>query len=263
MRTLTLTHPPEQGPDIARLQQLLRVAADGIYGTQTATAVYRRKIELGYEKPDHTAGDLLLAYLTGTKHPTAAMRARAAKNAGKTSAPGSSSTAPNEPLTHEQLVRQNCVAIAHLLLANAARIHYPPGDRRTTSRIHQIATRDDLDHALDQSGGLTLDCSQTVSLIAHVAGANCPDGDYAKNWAADGYTGTLLDGCDKITATQVQRGDFHVYGAGTGHHVAMALEHGPNPLMISHGSDPIRTIRDSDEVGYQPAGGAWLRLPTE
>lgn len=260
MRTLTVTSPPERGPDVTALQVLLGVTpADGVYGIQTATAAYRAKIRLGYAHPDHSAGDELEAYLTGKRKPTAAMRKRGGKQpkVGPTPSP-----APTPPTSHEEIVRAACVSVAQLLLANAARIHYPPNDQRTTGSIHEISSLASLQNILGSAGGLTADCSQTVSLIAHVAGARCPDGEYAKDWAADGYTGTLLAGCEHITAGQVKPGDLHVYGAGTGHHVAMALSAGPNPEMVSHGSDPIRLVRDSDESRYQPAGGAWLRLPT-
>lgn len=249
-----------RGPDAENVQRLLGVIpADGIWGIQSGTAAYRKKVELGYAKPDHTAGDLLVDYLTGKKKPTAAMvkRAKGQPPVGPTPSP-----TPTPPETHEEQVRAAVVSTWHLLVANADRVHYPPGDRRTTSNIHTISTVSQLRAVLASSAGLTADCSQTASMVSHIAGARCPDGEYAANWAADGYTGTLLAGCAHIPASQVQVGDLHVYGGGTGHHVAQCVQRvGRDFLMGSHGSDPPRFILDSVEASYQPAGGAWLRLP--
>jgi hypothetical protein len=264
VRTLTPTHPPEHGPYVEEMQRALTafgfpVQVDGVWGVQSGTAAYRAKVTLGYAKPDHTAGDLLLAYLTGRKKPTAAMVKRAKRQppVGPTPSP-----APAPPATHEETVRGAVVATWHLLVANASKVHYPPGDRRTTSNIHTISSRDELRAILASPGGLTADCSQTASMVAHIAGAKCPDGEYAANWAADGYTGTMLAGSEHISVSQVKVGDFHVYGPGTGHHVAQCLQRaGRDFLMGSHGSDPPRLILDSVEASYQPAGGAWLRLP--
>lgn len=256
-RTLRLTSPLEQGPDVEAMQRLLHVVpADGVYGIQTATAAYRAKVRLGYAKPDHSAGELLVDYLTGKRKPTAAMVKRAGKQPPLPHPP------PRPPANREELIREAIVATWHLLIANATKVHYPPHDIRPTEWIHTIATRTELLEVLASHDGLWADCSQTVSMVSHVAGAKCPDGDYAKDWAADGYTGTLIDGCDKITKAQARIGDLHVYGAGTGHHVAQKLaDVTGDALMGSHGSDPPRLILDSDEARYQPWGGVWLRLP--
>ena len=71
------------GNDVEDMQRWLTRKAylhdkiDGQYGPKTAQAAYRAKYWLGYRKPDHAAGPLLLAYLRGKK-PPAAMRIRAA-----------------------------------------------------------------------------------------------------------------------------------------------------------------------------------------
>lgn len=259
MRTLKLANPPMHGPDVEAIQKLVSVPADGVYGVQTANAVYRAKVKLGYEKPDHSAGDLFVAYMTGRRKPTAAMakRAHSAPKLG----PGSS-TSPASAQTPEQLMRAAVPKIWALLVANASKVHYPAGDRRTTSNIHTISTLADLEQILASPAGLTADCSQTASMVAHIAGAKCPDGEYAANWAADGYTGTMLAGSEHITQSQVQVGDFRVYGGGTGHHVAEVTAVLPNGdfEMGSHGGDPVHFILNSVEQTYQPAGGTWLGL---
>jgi hypothetical protein len=75
MRTLHLVSPHMKGPDVENVQHLLMRhgfytgKVDGDFGPLTAQAVYRAKYRLGYPKPDQVAGDLLCAYLRGTKRP--------------------------------------------------------------------------------------------------------------------------------------------------------------------------------------------------
>jgi len=47
---------------------------DGEYGPLTAQAAYRAKYWLGYQHPDHAAGERLLNYLLEKKQPTPAMK---------------------------------------------------------------------------------------------------------------------------------------------------------------------------------------------
>jgi hypothetical protein len=156
----------------------------------------------------------------------------------------------------ETLVRARALWLMRLLLAESPRVHYPPGDRRTMT-ISSIATRRQLEDALDAR--LTVDCSQAVTLIAHVAGARDPNG---AAYAADGYTGTLLEGCAHIVRAQARCADLRVFGGGTGHHVAMVMAPGGDPLLFSHGTErgPV-AILESAEARLQPPGGTFLRLP--
>jgi hypothetical protein len=144
-----------------------------------------------------------------------------------------------------------------MLLNNTARVHYPLHDVRTRT-IFGIATLAQLENELT-AGRLTIDCSQSVTLIAHVAGARDPN---AGNFKADGFTGTLLHGCQPISLAQARAGDLCVFGPGTGHHVVMVMQPGPDPLHFSHGQekDPI-AIRHSVESRFQPSGARFLRLP--
>lgn len=157
----------------------------------------------------------------------------------------------------EAVVRANAVSLMRMMIAQSARIHYPPHDVRTMT-VHGISTRAQLEAAL-ASNTLTIDCSQSVTLIAHVAGAKDPNGG---TWSSDGYTGTLLSGCEHITRAQAKPGDLRVFGGGTGHHVGMVLRAGPDPLLFSHGqeSGPV-AVSESAEAKVQPPGGTFLRLP--
>lgn len=169
---------------------------------------------------------------------------------------------PTQPLEQsdeigDEAVRARAVFVMRLLLAENPRIHYPPHDRRTMT-IHHIATVEQLRAAI-ANGAFTLDCSQAITLIAHVAGARDPNG---RDFRDDGYTGTLLTACERITREQARAGDLRVFGGGTGHHVCMVLEPGRDPLLFSHGkeNDPT-SLRESVEARFQPPGGTFLRLP--
>lgn len=258
MRQLQLTNPPEHGDDVRALQKLLGLQPTGTYDQACANAVYRRKLLLGYQTPDHSAGDLFVAYVKGAKKPTPAMVKRAAAYRKRIQKPPPRKPKPaDNRVAHEAAVRAATVSLMQLLLAQSGRVHYPVHDVRTRT-IHQIATRAQLEAEL-MAGRLNIDCSQSVTLIAHVAGAKDPNG---ANYAQDGYTGTLLQHCAHIPRAQAKHGDLLVFGGGTGHHVTMIMQPGLDPLLFSHGqeNDPI-AIRQSVEARFQPAGQTYLRLP--
>lgn len=271
MKTLTVTKPFTRGSDVRHLQELLQRRKwlggklDGVYGPATAQAVYHAKLLLGYGKPDQVAGDVLVAYLSGKKKPTAAMRARARRlatvkpKAGETSrTPTSKQTKADRAAAHEAKVRADCVRVMHLLLGSEPRIHYAqirPMATRTIISIPALEGR--LTH------GVTMDCSESSTLIARLAGAKDPNGhDFDQGVHHLAYTGEILDHCAAITRAQLKAGDQVVFGPGTGHHVCTVLEPGPDPLLFSHGQEkgPI-TIRLSVEAQYQPAGVRYRRLP--
>jgi hypothetical protein len=263
MRQLHLTNPPEHGADVRELQQLLGVAVTGTYDTSTANAVYRKKLLLGYSSPDHAAGELLMAYMKGKKKPSATMVKRAAvqrkalaKAASAARPQSKHATVANTAAAREAEVRAAAVSLMHFLFAENRRVHYPPNDVRTMT-IHHISTRAQLDNQLAQN--LSIDCSQAMTLIAHVAGAKDPNGH---GYAEDGFTGTLLHGCQAITRAQARPGDMRIFGRGTGHHVCMVIAPGGDPLLFSHGQEagPLQ-IRESVESKFQPSGGTFLRLP--
>lgn len=58
-----------------------------------------------------------------------------------------------------------------------------------------------------------------------------------QNWKA-GYTGTQLNHGRNVTANDSRKGDLVLYGkpGTTGAHVAIVVRKGPNPLVVSHGS---------------------------
>jgi Putative peptidoglycan binding domain len=89
MRALHLTTPHMKGNDVWSLQTALRRrgflhgSVDGNFGPESAQAVYRAKLRLGYPFPDHTGGELLLKYLQGHKQPGPMMKLLANKRAAQ------------------------------------------------------------------------------------------------------------------------------------------------------------------------------------
>lgn len=78
MKTLALTTPPTKGPEVKKLQSLLKTnpygsfyknKVDGIFGTYTANAIKEAKYALGYptEQIKGFAADPLESYLDGSK----------------------------------------------------------------------------------------------------------------------------------------------------------------------------------------------------
>ncbi len=105
---------------------------------------------------------------------------------------------------------------------------------------------------------LTTDCSGFVTLCYFLAGAADPNG---LAYDGDGWTGTLLRHMTHVV--EARAGDVVVFGAYPGHHCAIVLAPGGDPLLASHGQErgPVE-VRFSTESRYQPAVVTWLSSPT-
>jgi cell wall-associated NlpC family hydrolase len=103
---------------------------------------------------------------------------------------------------------------------------------------------------------LTTDCSGFATLCYFLAGAPDPNG---LGYDGRGWTGTLLEEMENIDRRAVLRGDIVVWGEYPGHHCAIVLEPGDDPLLASHGQErgPIE-ITFSTESRYQPSEVTWL-----
>jgi hypothetical protein len=157
--------------------------------------------------------------------------------------------------------RHRALAVWNLLYQHRDKVHYPPGDQRTEF-IHSVSTLDELEALLTRPQGVTVDCSQVVQLVCHVAGWKSPSGTYA----IDGSTRTMLAGPCRHYSDARGAGlmAIVVFGPGTGHHTAFVIEpdaQGGNPLLGSHGqeSDP-RRIRLHDEQAGQPPPTTFLSV---
>jgi cell wall-associated NlpC family hydrolase len=141
-------------------------------------------------------------------------------------------------------LRDKIVANARWGIANEPQIHYE--QLRPIDGLHE-----------PRKLPLRTDCSGFVTLCYAWAGAPDPNG---LGYSGQGYTGTLLEHMQAIAADAAQPGDLVVWGLPPGHHVALVLEPGPDPLLCSHGQEagPV-AIRFSVESAYQPTPATWLR----
>lgn len=229
-RTLHLTDPPQTGPDVLALQRLLAPyapgPADGRFGPHTAAAVERAKWALGYPSArcNGSAEPKLVAYLEGTPVP-AAYAARA------------------QARSRSAALRQAIASHAEWGIANEPQIHY--AELRPIDALHE-----------PRRLPLTTDCSGFVTLCYAWAGAPDPNG---LDYSGQGWTGSLLSHLKAIAESAVQPADLVVWGAPPGHHVALVLRAGADPLLCSHGQErgPV-AIRFSVESQYQPPPVTWL-----
>jgi len=124
---------------------------------------------------------------------------------------------------------------------------------RNEPRIHYDAVRP---MPLGRELPLTTDCSGFATLCYHLAGAPDPN---ARGYDGYGWTGSLLEAMENVDRRAVLAGDIVVWGAYPGHHCAVVLEPGDDPLLASHGQErgPL-AIRFSEEARYQPPEVTWL-----
>lgn len=235
-RTLHLSNPLEKGPDVSKAQGLLashgympKAGIDGVFGPQTADAARRAKFALGYPDTDvvPTFGALLFKYLAGGPMPADYLRrSEERKKDAHTGA----------------ALRARIVDYCRWGIANEPQIHY------AQTRPYPIVA------GVARKLPLATDCSGFAYIALTSAGVPGVRNDGL------GYTGTLLAEFPPITAAMVQPGDLCVYGRFPGHHVVVAMEHGPDPICCSHGQEkgPF-AIRASEEARYQPSPATWLR----
>jgi hypothetical protein len=155
-----------------------------------------------------------------------------------------------------ELQRHKLGQIMDLLVREKSKVHYA---QIRPMRTHRITSLHLLQQELASPTGITMDCSESITLLCKLAGLNDPNGF---KYDGTGYTGTLLHHLPHYTNPQEARtGALVVFGPHSGDHVCMVRNPGKDPLLFSHGSEngPI-WIRLSDEKKYQHAPTTFLRI---
>jgi hypothetical protein len=239
VRKLGLTNPHVTGPDVKQAQQLLTTnpygnfqpgAIDGEFGPATAAATKEAKWELGFPEKACTTtfGPGIEGLLSGKPLPPSYAARRKQRLQQVTGGAG---------------LRAKIVQLARWGIQNEPQIHYQqlrPVDGMTQPKKLPLYT----------------DCSGFSTLCYKWAGSTVdPNGG---NWTG-AYTGTMLQHCRHIPKSAVRPGDLVVWGAYPGHHVALVLEAGADPLLCSHGQEkgPF-AITFSAESKFQPTPATWL-----
>lgn len=152
--------------------------------------------------------------------------------------------------------RQQLARVMDLLVAERSNVHYA---QRRPMQTHGITSLHLLQQALYAPHGVTMDCSESVTLLCHVCGLDDPNGfDYDGH----GFTGTLLHFLPHYTdARKAKVGALVVFGPGSGDHVCMVRRPGADPTLFSHGSEhgPI-WIKLSSEKQYQRPPTTFLSI---
>jgi hypothetical protein len=238
-RVLHLTNPLMTGDDVKLAQSLLAAnpygsfgpgAPDGEYGPGTAAATKQAKWALGYADAncDTAFGPKLLGILQGDPLPSDFEARREVRK---------------HTVAQHGSIREKIVANARWGIENEPQIHYD-----------QTRPIDGHEHPFKLP--LRTDCSGFVTLCYEWAGGSDPNG---LAFSGLGYTGSLLTACQHIAKGAVQAGDLVIWGPSPGHHAALVLEPGDDPLLASHGQEkgPV-AVRFSVETQYQPGPVTWL-----
>lgn len=125
--------------------------------------------------------------------------------------------------------------VMDLLLEHRNRIHYAEVRPMRTAKIANVWQ---LKQAVAAPGGITMDCSESVTLICRLAGLKDPNGH---GYNGTGFTGTLLDRLPHYSDPGAAKvGALCVFGPSPGIHVGMVHERGADPWLFTHGeeSDP-------------------------
>jgi len=140
--------------------------------------------------------------------------------------------------------RKRAAAVMDYLVNHTGKVHYRQSRPMSTRWIN---TMDELRKAIARSGGITCDCSESVTLICHIAGMNDPNGFKYNGY---GYTGTILNYCKPhyTDPSKANIGALVVCGPGAGDHVMMVRRPGKDPLLFSHGGE------------YDPKFVRWSRI---
>jgi len=128
--------------------------------------------------------------------------------------------------------RQRMGRIMDILVNNEPEVHYKEIRPMPTCSIKSLTS---LEKQLTSKSGITMDCSESVTLICKLAGLEDPNGS---DYNCRGFTGTLLENLPHYSEPRIAKiGALVVFGPGTGEHVCMVRHRGKNPILFSHGQE--------------------------
>jgi hypothetical protein len=139
--------------------------------------------------------------------------------------------------------------IMNLLVLDQWKVHYKEVRPMATRSIRSLAQ---LKYALTSNRGITMDCSEAITLICKLAGINDPNG---LHYDGQGYTGTLLKHLPHYHDPSLAKiGALVVFGPNHGDHVCMVRQPGKNPTLFSHGQerDPIYISLSAERKFHRP-----------
>lgn len=145
-------------------------------------------------------------------------------------------------------LREKIVAEAMWGVTNTASIHYA-----------QVRPMDGINQR--RKLPLNTDCSGFVTLCYKWAGV--PDDPNGYGYNGSGYTGAMLRYMTQVSQSAVRPGDLVLWSRnGDGEHVALVVETGSDPLLVSHGqeSGPYTVRFSASNRSHAGATVNWLRL---
>jgi len=146
-----------------------------------------------------------------------------------------------------QTERNHLARIARMLNEYARQVYWAEVRPMSTARL----TESQLDQRLRGGGRITMDCSESITLMFRLAGLRDPNG---LEYDGEGWTGTMLTHLPHFTDwNEVHEGTLIVFGDYPGNHVVMVTTPNKgNPLVYSHGSHARSAIWSlSQEREYQ------------
>lgn len=140
--------------------------------------------------------------------------------------------------------REKLASIMELLVSRRNKIHYA---EVRPMRTHWIVNQLELRAALLKPSGITMDCSESVTLLCRLAGLKDPNG---LNYDGAGNTQVMFDHLPRYTdpkgAAKGALCFFGIPGELSTQHITMVYSpNGDNPLLFTHGeeNDPhFRTL---------------------
>lgn len=151
--------------------------------------------------------------------------------------------------------RAHLLHLMRYLLDHEADIHYAQVRPMRTVHLSEAQAVLHLQHG----PGLTMDCSEAVTVLCKWAGLHDPNG---RGYDGSGFTGTLLQHLPHYSnASGAKVGALVVFGPGSGDHVCMVMEAGSDPLLWSHGYEGgPRAVHFSAERAVHRRPATFLRI---